>query len=77
MPFHKLACAERLVLPIAPDARAHSNRSTVALLCKRIGHGGVDYWPVNTGWIGGQCGTAARMPIKVTHAAAPPGVFDA
>jgi phosphoenolpyruvate carboxykinase (ATP) len=38
------------------------------LLRKRIAQGGVDCWLVNTGWTGGQYGTGARMPIKVTRA---------
>ena len=38
------------------------------LLRKRIAHGGVDCWLVNTGWTGGQYGTGSRMPIKVTRA---------
>ncbi len=38
------------------------------LLKERIAKGGVDCWLVNTGWTGGQYGTGARMPIKVTRA---------
>src|SRR3546814_12747037 len=38
------------------------------LLRRRIARGGVDCWLVNTGWTGGQHGTGARMPHKVTRA---------
>ncbi len=38
------------------------------LLKERIAKGGVTCWLVNTGWTGGQYGTGARMPIKVTRA---------